>query len=230
VPRSARLIAIGHPHHVTHRGRDRKQVFFADEDYRAYLRILRDETRRNGVSIWAYCLMPNHVHMVLQPSTGDGLGRAVGETARRYARASNRRRDHEGHVWHTRYYSVGLDEQHLLEAVRYVLLNPVRARLRSSADAWSWSSYSAHAAQSDDIVDVARLAGRIGSIAGFVAVEMARDASDTIRAGTRNGRPLGDERFVHMIAGSLGRTVSVKLRGRPPTRPKAPHTKAPPRN
>jgi putative transposase len=230
VPRTARIIAPGHPHHVTQRGRDRQQVFFSDEDYRDYLRILREETRRNGVSIWAYCLMPNHVHLVLTPSTKEGLGRTVGETARRYARTSNRRRDHDGHVWHTRYYSVTMDERHLLEAVRYILLNPVRANLRESADLWPWSSFGAHANGTDDVVDPTPVASRVGSIAAFVAVGMARDAAERIRAGTLNGRPLGDERFVRTIATTLGRTVSARPRGRPPTRPKtSARTKTPPR-
>jgi putative transposase len=220
VPRTARIIAPGHPHHVTQRGLKKAQVFFSDEDYREYLSILREETRRNGVSVWAYCLMPNHVHLVLTPSTDAGLGRAVGETARRYARASNGRRDHDGHVWHTRYYSVTMDEPHLVEAVRYVLLNPVRANLRKSAELWPWSSYAAHAAGTGDVIDAAPIASRIGSVEDFVAVGMARDAADKIRAGTLNGRPLGDERFLRTIAAKLGRTVSAKPRGRPPTIPK----------
>lgn len=230
MPRTARIIAPGYPHHVTQRGLGKQQVFFSDEDYRDYLRILQEETRRNGVSIWAYCLMPNHVHLVLTPSTKDGLGRAVGETARRYARASNRRRDHEGHVWHTRYYSVTMDERHVLEAVRYILLNPVRAKLRKSADRWPWSSYEAHAAGADDVIEAAPIAGRIGSIAAFVAIGMARDAAEMIRAGTLNGRPLGDERFVRTIAATLGRNLSARPRGRPLTRPSAAaRTKTPPR-
>jgi putative transposase len=219
LPRRARVIVPGHPHHVTQRGHKKAQVFFTDEDYRDYLRILREETARNGVSIWAYCLMPNHVHLVVSPSTKEGLGRAVGETARRYARTSNLRHERDGHVWHTRYYSVVMDERHLLEAVRYVLLNPVRANLRKSADSWPWSSYAAHAVGTDDVIDAAPMASRIGSVAAFVAVGIARDAAEVIRSGTLNGRPLGDERFVHLISAALGRNVAVRPRGRPRTRP-----------
>lgn len=220
MPRTARIIAPGHPHHVTQRGLDKKQVFYTDEDYRDYLRILGEETRRNGVAIWSYCLMPNHVHLVLVPSTKTGLGRAVGEAARRYARVSNRRRGQDGHVWHTRFFSVAMDERHLLEGVRYILLNPVRAKLRAAADLWPWSSYAAHLAGADDVIDTAPIADRIGSVAAFVAVGIARDAAEKIRAGTLNGRPLGDERFVQTIAAKLGRSVSARRRGRPSTRPK----------
>jgi putative transposase len=231
VPRTARIIAPGHPHHVTQRGFDKQQVFFTDEDYRDYLRILREETQRNGVSIWAYCLMPNHVHLVLTPSTTKGLGRAVGEASRRYARASNRRRSRDGHVWHTRFFSVAMDEQHLLEGVRYILLNPVRAKLRAAADLWPWSSYAAHLTGAGDVIDTTPIADRISSVAAFVAVGMARDAADKIRAGTLNGRPLGDERFVRSIAAKLGRSVSARPRGRPSTRSKTTvRAKAPPRD
>ena len=80
MPRTARLIAPGHPHHVTHRGFERQRVFFGEADYGSYLSILQQETQRTGTAIWAYCLMPNHVHLILTPSRPDGLGRCMGES------------------------------------------------------------------------------------------------------------------------------------------------------
>lgn len=220
MPRTARLIAPGHPHHVTHRGHARHRVFFEDQDYRNYLRILHEETRRNDVAIWAYCLMPNHAHLVMTPATPAGLSKAVGETARRFARASNGGRDRRGPVWQSRFYSVALDERHLLEAVRYILLNPVRAGLRESADRWRWSSFGAHRTGSDDLIDTAPLAGRIRSIESFVAIGTARDIAEQIRAATRSGRPLGEKNFVEELALSRGVTISDRPRGRPPSRAK----------
>ncbi|MDA9408083.1 transposase [Bradyrhizobium sp. CCBAU 45384] len=215
MPRTARLIAPGHPHHVTHRGVDRQRVFFADSDYQDYLSILEQEARRTGTAVWAYCLMPNHVHLVLTPSTATGLGRTIGETSRRFARLSNRRREVKGAVWQSRFYSVALDERHLLEAVRYVLLNPVRANLTGSADFWPWSSFRAHKTGHDSIVVPSPLADRIGAVEAFLATGMTRDTADQIRAATRTGRPLGDKIFSERIARSQGVELPTRGRGRP---------------
>ncbi|MCP3392013.1 transposase [Bradyrhizobium sp. CCGB12] len=137
--------------------------------------------------------MPDHVHLILTPSTAGGLSRSVAEAARRFARTSNQRPSRQGALWQSRFSSVALDERHFLKAARYVLLNPVRARLTSKAELWPWTSYRAHQAGADDLVDTAPLARRIGTLEAFIAVGLHRDASDQIRAATRVGRPLGDK-------------------------------------
>jgi putative transposase len=91
------------------------------------------------VKVWAYCLMPNHVHLILRPSTGDGLARALGATHRRWANHVNTRGRWRGHLFDGRFASVVMDEAHLMAAVRYVGLNPVRARLVAKAEDWPWS-------------------------------------------------------------------------------------------
>ncbi|RZN10793.1 transposase [Bradyrhizobium genosp. SA-3] len=223
VPRTARLAAPNHPHHITHRGVDRQPVFHDDQDYRDYLLFLGELTRRTATGVWAYCLMPNHVHLILTPSTAEGLSRSVAETARRFARTSNRRRSRQGPLWQSRFYSVALDELHFLEAARYVLLNPVRARLASRVELWPWSSFRAHQAGADDLVDTAPLAQRIGTVDAFVAVGLQRDVSDRIRAATRTGRPLGNKTFSDTIARAHGVTLPARGRGRPSQRDRPGH-------
>ena len=142
--RIARFVVPGLPHHVTQRGNRRENVFFSDADYELYSDLLGQQCGKHGVAVWSYCLMPNHVHLILVPDRGEALGRAVGETHRRYSAVVNARQRVTGHVFQSRYGSVVMDEDHLLAAARYVALNPVRARLASRAQDWRWSSVRAH--------------------------------------------------------------------------------------
>ena len=127
--RLARAAAAEVPHHMTQRGNRRQSTFFGDADYELYRTMLAVSCARHGVAVWAYCLMPNHVHLVLVPTEAAGLRLALGETHQRYTLAINRRQGWIGHLWQGRFASCALDAPHLVAAVRYVELNPVRARL-----------------------------------------------------------------------------------------------------
>jgi len=142
--RIARVAVPDWPHHVTQRGNRRMQTFFGEADYRAYLSLVSEWCSRHGVAIWAYCLMPNHVHLIAVPAAAEGLARALGEAHRRYTRQVNFREKWRGYLWQGRFGSVAMDEPHLLAAARYVETNPVRARLVASAEDWPWSSAAAH--------------------------------------------------------------------------------------
>ena len=104
-------------------------TFFGDDDYALYRDLLAEHCRAAGVDVWAWCLMPNHVHLILVPSDPDGLRRALARVHRRYAGAIQARRKRTGHFWQGRFGAVAMDEEHLAAALRYVSLNPVRARL-----------------------------------------------------------------------------------------------------
>ena len=227
MPRRARIVAAGFPHHVTHRGYDKGKTFFGDNDYAGYLAILGQEARRAGVEIWAYCLMPNHVHLILVPKDESGLAKAVGETSRRHAYAVNRREGKQGRLWQSRFYSVALDERHLMEAARYVLLNPVRAKLTKSPGRWKWSSLKAHERGSDPLVTTAPLHSRIGSFETFLSVGLAHDAAKKVRAATKSGKPLGDDAFVDRLSQLLGCDVATRPRGRPRAAAKVAGTSTP---
>ena len=138
--RIARVVASGYPHHVTQRGNRRQQTFFSDDDYREYLRLMSASCARSGTEVWAYCLMPNHVHLIMVPQHADGLRSAVSEAHRRFTLRINVREGWQGHLWQERFHSFLLDETHLLAAVRYVENNPVRAGLCAHAEDWPWSS------------------------------------------------------------------------------------------
>ena len=219
--RLARVVAARVPHHVTQRGNRRQQVFFSDGDYAAYLALLAEGCRAAGVAVWAYCLMPNHVHLILVPSDADGLRAALGEAHRRYTRRVNLREGWRGYLWQGRLASVPMDETWLLAAARYVELNPVRARLAAKARDWRWSSARAHLAGRDDgVVEVAPLLALAPDWKGFLAGGLGETEAGAIRAGERTGRPLGGARFVARLEKRLGRTLARRKPGpKPAARP-----------
>ncbi len=127
--RIARAVAPGIPHHVTQRGNRRQQTFFSDEDYQLYLELMSEWCMKYAVETWAYCLMPNHIHLIVVPETKEGLNLAIGEAHRRYTRHINFRERWRGHLWQGRFSSFIMDERYLSACTRYVELNPVRSGL-----------------------------------------------------------------------------------------------------
>jgi len=214
--RLARIVVPGLPHHVTQRGNRRQKIFFEDGDYALYRDLLAERCRKAGVAVWAYCLMPNHVHLILVPATENGLALALGETHRRYTGFINARLRVSGHLFQGRFGSVVLDEPHLIAAARYVALNPVRARLVRRARDWPWSSVGAHLRGRDDgLVEVAPLIERTaGRFADLLATEPTPEQLAAIRAAETIGRPLGSGKFLDRLEAKLGRSVRPGRRGR----------------
>jgi putative transposase len=212
--RIARIIAPGIPHHVTQRGNRRMQTFFCDQDYQEYINLLAQWCRRCNVAVWAYCLMPNHVHIIAVPDNESGLRQAIGETHRRYTCMINVREGWQGHLWQGRFASFPMDERHLLAAVHYVEMNPVRARLADDPLSWRWSSASAHTSGEDDaLVVVSPLLGIVGDWRDFLATEYGKEELEEVRRKEKTGRPLGEDTFVSKIEQLLGRSLQMQKRG-----------------
>ena len=222
VARFARVVVPGLPHHVTQRGNRREPIFFEDGDRDLYCDLLAEQSRRAGVEIWAYCLMPNHVHLIMVPTTADGLASAIGETHRRYASFINARARWNGHLFQGRYASVVMDEGHLIAAARYVSLNPVRARLVPRAQDWAWSSVRAHLKGEDDgLVVVRPLLDRIERFDELIAdgpdADRRFDAPlKALRASEATGRPIGTRDFVADLERVLKRPLARRGQGRKP--------------
>jgi len=143
------VVVAGAPHHVTQRGHDRQAVFLDDRDRIRYLRFLRIEGERYGLSVLGFCLMPNHVRLIVVPKTPKSMARAVGRTHYAYTRSFHTAHDHSGYLWQNRYYSTPLDQDHLVAALAYVDLNPVRAGLVATPEDYIWSSARAHVSDCD---------------------------------------------------------------------------------
>ena len=207
----------GLPHHITQRGNRRQQTFFNEGDYAAYLALMTEWCREEGVEIWSYCLMPNHTHSIAVPSSEDGLRWAIGETHRRYTRRINFREKWRGYLWQGRFASFVMDEPYLLAAARYVELNPVRARLVAKAEDWPWSSARAHlAGQDDQLVKVSPLLAMIGDWGAFLNSPMREEELSDFRHHGRTGRPLGGETFLARLEGMVGRVLKPQKRGPKP--------------
>jgi putative transposase len=224
--RLSRIVIPGHPHHVTQRGNGCAQTFFSDADYALYRGLLAKHCSAAGVAIWSWCLMPNHVHLVLIPSDTDGLRRALAPTHRHYAGIIHARRRISGHFWQGRYGSVVMDEPHLLAALAYVALNPVRAGLVARAQDWRWSSTRAHlSGQEDGITALAPIRDRVPAFADFLAKAADAQAFQRLRKAERVGRPLGDDAFLGNLECFVGRKLKT---GKPGPKPKEKISAAPP--
>ncbi len=220
--RLARVVAAGVPHHVTQRGNRRQPVFFGDEDYALYKALLAEGCRAAGTEVWAYCLMPDHVHLILLPADEDGLRAALGEAHRRYTRAINSRKDWSGYLWQGRFASFPMDEAHLMAAARYVELNPVRAKRARRARDWKWASARAHLAGKDDgLVRVKPLLALAPDWAEFLGEGLVEESLQAIRRSERTGRPLGAAPFLKKLEKRLGRTLAKQKPGPKPKASKA---------
>jgi putative transposase len=215
--RLARLVIPGIPHHVTQRGNGRGQVFFEDGDYDCYRDWLGDACRANGVEAWAWVLMPNHVHLILVPSDADGIRRALAPLHRRYAGYIHARQRRCGHFWQARFGCVAMDEAHLAAAVRYVLLNPVRAGLVVRSVDWRWSSVHAHLRGLDDgLTSAGPVATRFADLAALLEAGEDDEKSERLRRAESIGRPIGDRAFLDRVAVASGRTFEPGRRGPKP--------------
>ncbi len=217
MPRIARLVVPGYPHHITQRGSRRQTTFFRADDYRDYLALLHEHRRKARVDILAYCLMPNHVHLVAVPRDRDGLAKLLRVAHHRYARLINRRHDWQGHLWQERFYSCVMDEPHLLAAVRYIELNPVRAGLCDLPDQWRWSSVHAHLhGRPDPVIAPENMRALVSNWAQFLSTPATRPTDDELRRHTRTGRPAGDEAFVSDLETLTGRRLRKQKPGPQP--------------
>ena len=143
MPRMGRVVLLGYPHHVVQRGHDRKTVFAQEVDCRRYLEDLRELKEMYEVKVFAYCLMTNHVHLLLQPEGSPaGMGRLMKALAARMTRYRNKLEKRSGTLWESRYKSSAVQsDEYLLSCCRYIELNPVRAQMVMDPADYPWSSY-----------------------------------------------------------------------------------------
>jgi putative transposase len=221
--RRARVVIEGIPHHVIQRGSRRQQTFFSNSDYEFYMRVMQQRCCLHGIEIWAYCLMPNHVHLIAVPMRADELSRAIGEAHRYYAVRVNMRQKWEGHLWQERFSSYPMDEKHLLAAARYIERNPVAAGLTDRPEIWRWSSARAHLEGRDDgLVMVAPLLNIVPNW-GVILQQQSKHI-DTYKIHERTGLPLGDEEFLERCETAVGISLRHKKPGPKGSRKSAPGT------
>jgi putative transposase len=207
--RLARVIVPGFPYHVTHRGNHREDIFFSDSDRQSYLQLLDRYAKRFKLDVWAYCLMPNHVHLIVVGRERDSLASAIGNAHREHSRRINRERDWTGHLWANRFYSTALEDLHLWNAVRYVESNPVRAGLVGHALDHPWSSARPHACLCVDslLAPERPFPGAVADWGNWLNVGHERPEYDALRRNTSTGRPTGSAAFVRHVETLTGRVL-----------------------
>jgi putative transposase len=218
MPRIARIIAVGYPHHITQRGNNRTAVFFDDEDRQTYLKLLSGYASKHQISIWAYCLMDNHIHLLAVPETETALSRGIGLTNLMYTQYLNRKLKQSGRIWQNRFFSCVVEnDQYLWSVARYIERNPLKAGLAASAELYRWSSAKAHITGTNDpLLDATPWLPpeEQSAYAEFVRYE-DEVADNAIRQSTRTGRPYGTGQFIDQLEFKLNQSLRPKKPGRP---------------
>ena len=206
--RPLRTVFVDVPYHITQRGNYRQQVFFGEADYQQYLAFLWEYAARYCLEIWAYCLMPNHSHVIAVPRVESALARTFGLGHMRYTQYLNRRQHQIGHLWQGRFYAAPLDDVYLYRAVRYVERNPERAHLVATPEEWPWSSASRH-------LQGGRLPGAsyppsevLETWRAYLAIDDPLEELNLIRRRTITGRPIGNEAFIANLETRAGKPLN----------------------
>jgi putative transposase len=221
MPRIARVVAPGYPHHITQRGTNRTGIFLEDNDRTLFLLTLNQWSQRTGIRVWAYCLMDNHFHLLLEPLNAEGLGRCLHGTTFQYAQYFNRKYNRTGRLWENRYFSCPVDkDEYLWSVVRYIERNPIRAKMTTRVEDWKWSSACSHInGIPDRTINLFDWLDR-SERSGYTSFVSEDGKDDHIRKATSTGRPLGSSIFLETLERQLGRSLKPNKRGRPPANKK----------
>ena len=215
--RKGRIVAPGYPHHVTQRGNYKQTVFEVDADRKKYLALIKKYSGKYGLKIWAYCLMKNHVHFIVVPTTPDSLSKTFRSVHTLYSNYFNKKKEQLGLLWQGRYYSCILDESHLVAAVRYVENNPVRAGIVNKAEEYKWSSAASHVYNVSNPIlsNDLPLLEMIHEWREYLYLDRDKQKIEKLRDCTMSGKPAGSDFFITTLEDILGRKIKSKKPGRP---------------
>ncbi|RLA23028.1 MAG: transposase [Gammaproteobacteria bacterium] len=219
MPRLARTVFTDIPHHITQRGNRREDVFFTDEDRLIYLEWLKFYCEKYNVSILAYCLMTNHVHLVLTPHSKDGLQQVLKPLHMRYSQHINKVKGWKGHLWQGRFFSSPLDEPYTWSTIRYVERNPVQAGMTTKSEDYQWSSAAAHCGMRTSSL-LAKLPISLNGVsqdkwAEWLSLVENSDVTNIIQRNIEKGLPCGSDNFIDQLEIVAKRSLRYKPQGRP---------------
>lgn len=221
MPRIARVVAVGLPHHITQRGNYRQDVFLDAPDREKYLSWIQEYSNKYSLAILAYCLMQNHVHFIVIPEKEDSLAKTFNAAHMRYSHYFNKKLKATGHLWQGRFYSCVLDEPHLIAVAKYIERNPVRAGMVKKPWQYQWSSARIHINNKENstlrLKDLFKILDDMScdSWKDYIDSREDKQALDSIRTHTLTGRPLGANTFVETLEKKFGRRLLALPRGRP---------------
>lgn len=226
MPRTGRIVVANYPHHIVHRGHNRRPVFLSDGDRLSYLDTLREFRAALCLRVYGYCLMTNHVHLIVDPGTDcSALGKLMKRLAGRHTRRLNRLKGRTGTAWEGRFKCSLIDtNSYLLACSRYVDLNPVRAELVSGPEQYPWSSFRALAGLAEaDWLDASPCYLALGESAAvrqqryrdFVASGIGESELGFLRDAVRRNQLTGSAGFVQEMEERINGRISVGAPGRP---------------
>ncbi len=218
MPRIARAVAAGYPHHVMQRGNNKNKVFFDKKDCLVYLYLLKKYTEKWACPVLAYCLMPDHIHLLVKPQKELTLSKTMQGVTLCYTQYINKKYNKSGRLWESRYYSCIVDkENYLWTAARYIEQNPKRAGIVNIEEAYPYSSAKAHVTGIVDEVLGEEIFGEKGrsEYVDFLHGHIKGEEINEIRYCTRSDLPFGNKTFAEVIGQSLGMDLIKQPRGRP---------------
>lgn len=225
MPRRARIIFPGVALHLIQRGNNRSACFYAEDDYLFYLEHLTEQAVKHGCAIHAWCLMTNHVHLLVTPDKPESVGLLMKGLGQRYVQYINRTYRRSGTLWEGRYRSCLMrEEDYVLACYRYIEMNPVRAEMVEHPAEYRWSSYRANAqAESSVLATPHPLYMALGKDDGMRANayrqlfthQLESGLVEQIRTATNGNYALGSQKFVAEVESALGRRVTRGSSGRP---------------
>jgi len=214
--RLARIVFAGVPHHITQRRDRREDGFYVEEDYQTYLEWLSYYSRQHRLEVLAYCLMTNHIHLVVAASNENSFQQVLKSLHMRYAQRINRIRKWKGHFWQGRYLSSPMDERYMWSAIRYVERNPVRARMVKKAESYPWSSAASHCGRVDErVLSNNPQSQQVDDWSAWLAEGDDPSELKMIRRNIEKGLPCGSERFITNLEKMIGRSLQFRPQGRP---------------
>ena len=216
--RTNRVVIPGIPHHITQRGVRRQQVFFSHDDYTLFTNLLRHFLKKTDLRVLAWCLMPNHYHILVTPPHSKSLAEFFAPLHRTYSFIINQREGWSGHLWQERYNSFPVDNDHTMAAARYIELNPLRAKLVNSPDEYPWSSAQAHlTSQEDGITDLVSSMNLQHDWKSLLESGLTDEEIAQFRHHENTNLPLGNPQFLEEIRKSCSIPTEPRKRGRPKT-------------
>ena len=214
--RLARVVLPKVVHHVTQRGVRSMDIFLDDQDKETYISLLKEQSKKAGLKTVGYCLMTNHIHLLVIPEKADSLRAAISETHRLYTRYFNFKTKARGHLFQGRFFSCPLDDQHFITAARYVERNPVRAKMVKQPSDYQWSSAKYHLGLEESNPLIRKIDTRIPTAKEWKKqLQTDPEELDLLRRHFRVGRPLGSESFMKKAEKVTGRELALKPAGRP---------------
>ncbi|MDX2426869.1 MAG: transposase [Cycloclasticus sp.] len=219
MPRLARAVFPHIPHHITQRGNRREDVFFSDQNRLFYLELLQHYCRKYTVSVLAYCLMDNHIHLVLTPETEKGLQQVLKPLHMRYAQYINKQKGWKGHLWQGRFFSSALDETYTCSTIRYVERNPVQANMLGEAEQYRWSSAAYHCGLVDSSL-LSPLPQEYKTVSSeewsdWLALPESKETVEVVHRNTEKGLPCGSVDFIDRLERLAKRSLHYRPQGRP---------------